>query len=65
MEAEINQAGKAIRLLGGELRGIKKIELEEFPDKRRLVIIDKISATPEQYPRRPGIPAKRPLVGEK
>src|SRR3990172_8118274 len=61
MEAEINQAGKAIRLLGGELRGIKKIELEDFPDERRLVVIDKIASTPEQYPRRPGMPAKKPL----
>ena len=62
MEAEINQAGKAIRLLGGELRGIKKIELEEFPNKRRLVVIDKIARTPEQYPRRPGMPGKKPLA---
>ncbi|MEK7354432.1 MAG: 16S rRNA (guanine(527)-N(7))-methyltransferase RsmG, partial [Chloroflexota bacterium] len=46
LEGEINQAGKAIRLLGGRLREVKKIELEEFPDKRRLVIIDKISPTP-------------------
>ena len=62
IDQEIRQAGRAIGLLGGRLRDIKKVNLEEFADERRLVIIDKVSATPEQYPRRPGMPAKRPLV---
>ena len=61
-DPEINQAARAIELLGGHLREIKKIEMEEFNDQRYLVIIDKVSATPDKYPRRPGIPAKRPLV---
>ncbi len=59
---EISQASKAINLLGGRLREVKKVELEEFTDERCLVIIDKLSPTPEKYPRRPGIPAKRPLI---
>ncbi|MBI4267994.1 MAG: 16S rRNA (guanine(527)-N(7))-methyltransferase RsmG [Chloroflexi bacterium] len=62
IELEISQASRAISTLGGNLRKILKIELEEFPDKRQLVIIDKVSATPLQYPRRPGIPTKRPLL---
>ncbi len=62
IEAEIKQAGKAISLLGGNLRQVKRIDLEEFPDERYLVIIDKVSPTPKQYPRRPGMPAKRPLL---
>jgi len=59
---EVSQAAKAISLLGGKLREVKGIELEEFTDERQLIIIDKVSPTPQQYPRRPGIPAKRPLV---
>ena len=62
IELEVSQADKAIGVLGGKLREVKRIELEEFTDERYLVIIDKISATPHQYPRRPGVPAKRPLV---
>ncbi len=62
IEAEISQADKAIALLGGSLREVKKIELEEFTDRRQLIVIDKISPTPSRYPRRPGIPAKRPLT---
>ncbi len=62
IEPEISQAAKAINLLGGKLREVKRIDLEELADERYLVIIDKVSPTPHQYPRRPGIPAKRPLV---
>ncbi len=58
---EIKLAGKAISLLGGELREVKRVELPEVTDERYLVIIDKVLPTPQQYPRRPGIPAKRPI----
>jgi len=62
IEPEITQAAKAISTLGGNLREVKKINLTEFTDERCLVIIDKVSVTPPQYPRRSGIPAKRPIV---
>ncbi len=62
IDLEISQATKAISLLGGNLREVKRIDLEEFTDERWLIIIDKVSPTPEHYPRRPGIPAKRPLL---
>ncbi len=62
IEAEIRQAAKAMSLLGGRLRQVKRINLEEFHDERYLVIIDNVSPTPERYPRRPGIPKKRPLA---
>ena len=61
IDPEISQATKAISTLGGNLREIKKIDLEEFSDERYLVTIDKVAPTPSEYPRRPGIPAKRPL----
>ena len=62
IELELSQANKAINLLGGSLREVRKIDLEEFTDERWLVIIDKVLPTPQQYPRRPGIPSKRPLL---
>ena len=62
IDPEITRAGKAISLLGGKLREVKRVSLKEFTDERQLVIIDKVSPTPELYPRRPGIPSKRPLV---
>jgi len=62
IDPELSQAVRAISLLGGNLREMKRVGLEEFTDERWLIIIDKVLSTPQQYPRRPGIPAKRPLV---
>ena len=62
IDNEISQAATAISTLGGNLRAVKKLEMEEFSDERYLIIIDKVSPTPTQYPRRPGMPAKRPIV---
>jgi len=61
--AELSSAERAISLLGGSLREKKAVEMEELGDSRLLVIIDKVAPTPPHYPRRPGIPAKRPLRG--
>jgi len=58
---EVNRAEKAIATLGGKLSQVKKIELDEFDDARYLLIIDKICSTPSKYPRRPGVPKRRPL----
>jgi len=61
IDQELSQANRAISLLGGKLREVKGVNMEEFTDERKLVIIDKVSPTPPPYPRRPGIPEKRPL----
>jgi len=61
IDQEITRAKKAIAVLGGRLELTKKIELEEFSDARYLVIIDKICSTPSEYPRRPGVPKRRPI----
>jgi 16S rRNA (guanine527-N7)-methyltransferase len=62
VDSEINEAVKAIRTLGGRLRETKRINLEELGEERWLIVIDKISPTPLQYPRRPGVPSRRPIV---
>lgn len=62
IEKEIKEARKAIALMGGSLREVKGVDLAEFTDERYLVIIDKVTPTPDQYPRRPGIPVKRPIL---
>ena len=64
IEAELNEADFAIRTLGGTLKEIVPVTLPEFPDKRCLVVIEKVGKTPAQYPRRAGMPAKRPLVAK-
>jgi 16S rRNA (guanine527-N7)-methyltransferase len=62
VEQEVSQADRAVNLLGGNLNEVKAINLEEFNDNRYLVVIDKVNSTPPEYPRRPGIPAKRPII---
>jgi 16S rRNA (guanine527-N7)-methyltransferase len=61
IDQEIDRAKKALAVLGGRLDQIKKIEMAEFNDARYLVIIDKICPTPSKYPRRPGVPSRRPI----
>lgn len=59
--AEAWSACPAITLLGGELCRVMPVELPGLPEDRSLVVIKKISSTPPNYPRRPGIPSKKPL----
>jgi 16S rRNA (guanine527-N7)-methyltransferase len=62
VDSEMNEAAKAIHTLGGRLRETKRINLAEFGEERWLIVIDKIAPTPSQYPRRPGLPGKRPII---
>jgi len=62
IDTEVSQAAKAVAILGGRQPRVKRIELEELADDRFLIIIDKVAPTPAKYPRRPGIPAKRPIL---
>jgi 16S rRNA (guanine527-N7)-methyltransferase len=59
--AEAHAAEHALRLLGGHLIQLVPVSLPGVVDQRFLVIIEKIAATPDGYPRRVGIPTKRPL----
>ena len=60
--AEVNAAQNAIRLLGGRLAKVEPVELPHVRETHHLVVIEKRAATPDKYPRRPGMPAKRPLL---
>ena len=59
--AEVHGAETAITTLGGRVRQLVPIELRGLAETRHLVVVDKAAATPENYPRRPGVPKKRPL----
>ena len=60
IEDEFQAALPAIAQLGGRLVAIEPVSLPEL-ELRTLVVIEKINHTPPQYPRAPGVPAKRPL----
>jgi 16S rRNA (guanine527-N7)-methyltransferase len=62
VDGEVARSFQAIELMGGRLREVRPVILEGLSDKRFLVVIDKVKSTPPRYPRRPGIPSKRPIL---
>lgn len=61
-DAELAESTTALEILGGRLIRRHSLELPEQMGGRALLLIDKISPTPARYPRRPGIPARKPLI---
>ncbi len=59
--AEAQSAEHALRLLGGCLHSLVPVALPGVAEERYLVVVEKIAATPRQYPRRVGVPTKKPL----
>ena len=59
--AEVHAAEHAMHLLGGRMRQLLPVMLPGVAEERYLVVVDKTAATPPAYPRRVGIPARRPL----
>jgi 16S rRNA (guanine527-N7)-methyltransferase len=62
--AEAQSAADAIRILGGTVEKVELVELPGIAECRYLILLRKIAATPPQYPRRAGMPSKKPLASE-
>lgn len=60
-EEELSAAGKAIVTLGGEVTGVKTFDLPEGLGKRTIITIKKNKPTPAAFPRKPGLPGKKPI----
>ena len=61
LDQEIADASRAMEVLGGRLGETRPVTLEGLMDYRVVVSVEKVAPTPSAYPRRPGIPSKRPL----
>lgn len=61
IEEELGSAGKAIGILGGELKQIDKFVLPGTDAARSLVVIKKVKGISKKYPRKAGMPTKEPL----
>lgn len=59
--SEAHTASKALRLLGGTVERVVPVELPGIAEVRYLIVLRKIAATPPEYPRRAGMPSKKPL----
>lgn len=63
---ELQVAQGAINKLGGQLTDVKTLSLPSQPaEERNFVLVNKVAVTPSKYPRRPGVPNKKPLVNVK
>ena len=60
-QEEVEAAARAITLLGGELTGVERVVVPGVEETRMAVIIRKIAPTPAAYPRRAGVPERKPL----
>lgn len=58
---EIRLASKAIKTMGVEVGEVREVDFAGSEGPRSLVVLRKAHPTPMEYPRRPGIPFKRPL----
>ena len=60
-KAEVQAARQAVGILGGQLTEVRQVDVPGLREARYLVVVEKVASTPLSYPRRPGIPSKRPL----
>ena len=60
-DREVEEARKALFLLGGQVEEIREGNLKEFGIDHKVVIIKKVKNTPSKFPRKAGTPAKEPL----
>ncbi len=58
---ETEKSFKTIQVLGGEIIGAEKVRIPFINQERYLLVIKKIKDTPSKYPRKEGLPQKRPL----
>jgi len=59
---ETQAASHAIHLLGGKLHKLVHVELPGVVEERFIVVVNKVARTPEEFPRRTGLPTKNPIL---
>lgn len=62
-QEEAEEAKKAVALLGGSGIEITRVHLPDMEDIRAILSIPKAKPTPKAYPRKAGMPVKKPLGG--
>ncbi|PXV64537.1 16S rRNA (guanine(527)-N(7))-methyltransferase RsmG [Halanaerobium congolense] len=60
-KTEIEEAKNALDILGAKIKKTIELDVPGLEAERYLIIVEKNNSTEEKYPRRAGIPKKRPL----
>ncbi len=61
IDGELDNAKKAIEVLGGKVVGKEVFNLPQSDLGRSIIVIEKTKNTPGKFPRKPGTPAKEPI----
>mgnify|MGYP005783563275 FL=1 len=61
IKEEVKNSKRAIDILGGEIVNIEELVFHKSDNRRNLIIIEKKKNTPLKYPRKAGMPLKKPL----
>ena len=61
IEEELKGASRALQILGGNVESVCRFTLPEEAGERTLVTIRKTTTTPKTYPRKAGLPGRKPL----
>ena len=61
IDEEVEQAKKAVHVLGGKLEDVIKFQLPGTEIRRSFVVIKKVQNTAKKYPRKAGLPSKEPI----
>lgn len=61
IQEELEQAKKAVKILGGNIQEVQSVSLPETEIVRQFVMIQKTGRTPKAYPRKAGTASKTPL----
>jgi len=59
---ELNEAKKAIKTFGGKTEQVDSLQLPSDQAERSIITIHKFAPTPKGFPRKAGMPAKKPIV---
>lgn len=62
LDDELTEAEFALETLGGRFERTENVEIPGRDWMHRLAYIEKCAPTPEKYPRKPGVPEKKPLI---
>jgi 16S rRNA (guanine527-N7)-methyltransferase len=60
-DREVARSQAALAALGGAIAEVRSLSLPRRMGDRVLVVVSKTAPTPERYPRRAGVPSKRPV----
>lgn len=60
--AEVADSARALTVLGGRVTAVEAVTLPGLAEPHYLVVVEKIAHCPADYPRKPGIPAHKPLM---